>query len=68
VIHPIDPARCPLCDGDNACGVVAGRADCWCFTEPVPAEVIARVPPAAQGVACVCRACANLTKVGSRVY
>jgi hypothetical protein len=56
---PIDPARCPLCGEANACEIAAGRTTCWCFEAPVPAGVLARVPPAAQGVACVCRRCAK---------
>jgi hypothetical protein len=55
----IDPARCPLCCEPNACGLVEGRASCWCFSATIPADVLQRVPAAAQGVACVCSACAS---------
>jgi hypothetical protein len=55
----IDPARCPLCDQANHCGLAAGRATCWCFDAPVPADVLARVPLDARGVACVCQPCAT---------
>jgi hypothetical protein len=54
----IDPARCPLCGRDNACAMVAGRATCWCFARRIPAEVLARVPEEARGVACLCARCA----------
>lgn len=54
-----DPARCPLCGELNACQVAAGCSTCWCFDTPVPASVLARVPVAAQGVACVCKRCAT---------
>jgi hypothetical protein len=56
---PVDPATCPLCGGPNDCQIAAGRTTCWCFEAPVPADVLARVPLAAQGVACVCRPCAK---------
>lgn len=60
VIDPvIDPARCPLCTQPNACQIAAGSSTCWCFDATVPAAVLARVPAAAQGVACVCRGCAT---------
>jgi len=54
----VDPTRCPLCEGANGCQVAAGHTKCWCFETPVPPAVLARVPVEAQGVACVCRACA----------
>jgi hypothetical protein len=56
---PIDPARCPLCGEANQCQLAAGRPTCWCFETPVPAAVLARVPLAAQGIACVCKRCAT---------
>ncbi|MGD1066040.1 MAG: cysteine-rich CWC family protein [Vulcanimicrobiaceae bacterium] len=51
--------RCPLCDGDNACGAAAGEPTCWCFTERIPPDVLERIPPEARGRVCVCRACAT---------
>jgi hypothetical protein len=56
---PVDPARCPLCGEANQCQLAAGRTTCWCFEHKVPAPVLARVPLAAQGLACVCRRCAD---------
>ncbi len=57
--EPFDATRCPLCGEANACQIAAGRTKCWCFETPVPADVLARVPLAAQGVACVCKRCAS---------
>ena len=54
----VDPRRCPLCGNSNACGVAAGEKHCWCFRQPVPQEVLLRLPAEARGVACVCRTCA----------
>jgi hypothetical protein len=58
-VTSIDPAQCPLCAQPNDCALVAGHTKCWCFETPVPQPVLARVPTEAQGVACVCRRCAN---------
>ncbi|WP_437782112.1 cysteine-rich CWC family protein [Sorangium sp. So ce1097] len=55
----VDPSRCPLCGEANACGVAEGATSCWCFETSIPAKVLERVPQEAQGVACVCRACAT---------
>jgi hypothetical protein len=38
--------------------MAAGAGTCWCFATKVPTEVLARVPPEAQELACVCAACA----------
>ena len=51
--------RCPLCGEPNACAVAQGRAACWCFETEIPAEVLARIPERAQGVACICVRCAT---------
>ena len=56
---PIDPRACPLCGESNVCGMAAGAGTCWCFATKVPNEVLARVPPEAQDLACVCAACAS---------
>jgi len=55
-----DAGRCPLCGGPNECVLCTGRgfvASCWCAAETIPAELLAQVPPASQGQACVCRNC-----------
>jgi hypothetical protein len=53
----VDPGACPICQGDNACGLAAGRSHCWCFSAPLAPEVRQRVPAEAVDLACVCRAC-----------
>ncbi|UJR82703.1 cysteine-rich CWC family protein [Sandaracinus amylolyticus] len=53
----VDPTRCPLCGGDNECALLAGGGTCWCFSAKLAPEACERVPEAARGVACVCRAC-----------
>lgn len=54
----VDPSRCPLCGAKNDCGMVRGEPKCWCDSVTIPREAIDRMPMEAQGVACVCRACA----------
>jgi hypothetical protein len=54
---PIDPRCCPLCGNSNESGVAAGEKLCWCFCQPVPKEVLQRLPAEARGVACVYHAC-----------
>jgi hypothetical protein len=56
----VDAARCPLCQQPNACAAVASggaATDCWCMHVPFSAELLARVPAAAKGLACICPAC-----------
>jgi Cysteine-rich CWC len=66
--HPVAPlpaTGCPLCGGPNGCApAVSGSFDspCWCTTVRIPAEVLARVPVAQRGLACICRACASLSR------
>lgn len=50
---------CPLCGQQNECAIVAGRPAqaCWCMAARIPAEVLAAIPPAARGTACVCPGC-----------
>jgi hypothetical protein len=39
--------------------MAAGSADvCWCATVTIDAAALARIPPALQGVACLCARCA----------
>jgi hypothetical protein len=58
-----DPARCPLCAGDNQCAAETRRRTglpqppCWCTRATFPAALLARVPEAARGRACVCAGC-----------
>lgn len=55
----VDPSRCPLCGDENDCGMVKGKATCWCYSVTILPEVLDRVPVEARGIACVCRACAS---------
>lgn len=58
----VDPARCPLCGLPNACAIAAGATrceDCWCGAVRIAPATLAAIPPAAQGRACLCRACAT---------
>lgn len=68
-LTPVEPAkpfaepRCPLCGGPNGCTPAAtgsfGGEPCWCREVSFSAEVLARVPPALRGKACLCRRCAT---------
>ncbi|MEK9952678.1 MAG: cysteine-rich CWC family protein [Curvibacter sp.] len=61
----LDPCRCPLCGQPNACANEIARAtgqaqsSCWCTTVRFTPGLLARVPPAARGRACICAACAR---------
>lgn len=60
--QPLPASACPLCGGPNGCAPArAGsfEVECWCTNVTVSAEALARVPPAQQGKACLCRACAR---------
>lgn len=53
--------QCPLCGGPNACAPArCGRYDvaCWCTSARFPPELLARVPEAQRGLACICAGCA----------
>ncbi len=56
----VAPELCPLCGGPNTCQrctVAAYKGPCWCEGLPFPEELLARVPPEAQRLACICRNC-----------
>lgn len=61
----IDATRCPLCGQPNRCALEQERANgqtqapCWCTQPRFDAELLARLPAAARGAACICRACAE---------
>ncbi|MGS5089255.1 cysteine-rich CWC family protein [Hydrogenophaga sp. A37] len=58
-----DPTRCPLCGGDNRCAMEVQKATgepqppCWCVTETFSPDLLAHLPEAAQGQACICARC-----------
>ena len=67
---PLQATACPLCGGPNGCApAVSGTFDspCWCTTVRIPAEVLAHIPAAQRGLACVCRACAEGSGVDQNV-
>lgn len=56
---------CPLCGELNACalaGPAKSDAPCWCESASFSAALLAAVPVAAQGKACVCERCAALAR------
>lgn len=59
----VDPSRCPVCGQPNRCAMELARETgekqppCWCVTAVFTPELMARVPAAAQGQACICAAC-----------
>jgi hypothetical protein len=61
----IDPERCPLCGRPNRCANEIERASgvtqdpCWCTQVDFSADLLARVPPAAERMACICADCAR---------
>ncbi|GAB4398544.1 MAG: hypothetical protein OHK0048_10370 [Rhodoferax sp.] len=65
---PVSAQRCPLCGGPNDCAMALGQAgtdagkSCWCVQAHFSAELLARVPEAARGRACICPRCAAQAK------
>jgi hypothetical protein len=59
------PENCPLCGRSNGCAMERQRATgevqppCWCQQVDFSADLLARVPPAARRLACICEACAR---------
>ncbi len=33
--------KCPICNGENNCGVMDKKQPCWCMNISIPAEVLA---------------------------
>lgn len=62
--RPTNPEVCPLCGQGNQCAMELERATgqkqapCWCTQVDFSAALLARVPVADQGKACICAACA----------
>jgi len=61
----LDPARCPLCAGPNACAMERQRATgepqpaCWCTQATFAPDLLTRVPAEARDRTCICAACAG---------
>ncbi|MBA4255733.1 MAG: hypothetical protein C0445_07655 [Polaromonas sp.] len=63
---PPDPGCCPVCGQPNQCAMelarqtgAASTEPCWCTQVNFSAELLARVPAQAQGLACICARCAR---------
>ncbi len=65
-----DPQHCPLCGHANLCAMEAERltgvkqGPCWCTQVGFKRAVLAAIPAAARGKACICQACATQTDTG----
>ncbi|MDZ7921868.1 cysteine-rich CWC family protein [Rhodoferax sp.] len=65
---PTAPEVCPLCGQANQCAMELERATgqkqppCWCTQATFSAELLANVPAADRGKACICAACAAAAK------
>jgi Cysteine-rich CWC len=63
--QPLDPQHCPLCGKANQCAMELAKETgiaqppCWCTQVSFSPSLLASVPPASQGLACVCRVCAT---------
>jgi hypothetical protein len=60
-LRPAPQLACPSCGAPDGC--VPARcgsfeAACWCREASFGAELLARVPAAQRGLACICAACA----------
>ena len=57
-------ASCPLCGQPNRCAMERERETgvrqpaCWCTQGRFDADLLARVPPEARRLACICPDCA----------
>ena len=61
----VDAGACPLCRQPNRCSMEAARLSgrapepCWCTEIDFSTDLLARVPPEARRLACICEACAR---------
>ncbi|MDT7519221.1 cysteine-rich CWC family protein [Rhodoferax sp. TBRC 17660] len=61
----INPQVCPVCGKANQCAMELAKSTgqaqgpCWCTQVSFSAELLGRIPPQAQGLACVCADCAT---------
>jgi len=59
---PSPEPLCPLCGAANQCAPArcgSFAVACWCREARFSAEMLARVPAARRGIACVCARCAQ---------
>ena len=58
-------ATCPMCGQPNGCAMAGGRGaaqdceSCWCREVRIDEAVLAQLPDADRGRACLCRSCAT---------
>ena len=56
---------CPLCGKANQCAMVLEsqsgekQPPCWCTQAAFSADLLAKIPVASKGLACVCATCAQ---------
>ena len=61
----LDASKCPLCGKTNRCVMEIERktginpGPCWCVGLDFSADLLKKLPPEAQGKACICEACAR---------
>lgn len=70
-LSAVDPGLCPVCGQPNRCAMeqarlsgVAEAGPCWCTQVQFADSLLARVPSAAQGKACICAQCAAQAAAG----
>jgi len=67
-METLDASVCPLCGLANQCAMEIVKATgkplerCWCVDAVFTSELLAKVPQAVQGMACVCPVCAASPK------
>jgi hypothetical protein len=65
VVPSVQASLCPLCGQANRCALELERdtgvkqGPCWCTKVDFGAELLARVRPEAQRLACICETCAR---------
>jgi Cysteine-rich CWC len=65
MISLISKSKCPLCGKFNQCAMEITRetgvnpGPCWCAGLDFSADLLAKLPPEAQGQSCICEACAS---------
>jgi len=61
-VKPSNAPVCPLCGSANECAPAkSGSFDtpCWCTSVTIAPDVLAALPAAERGLACLCRRCAT---------
>jgi hypothetical protein len=59
---PIPAPDCPLCGGPNQCAAARSgsfETPCWCREASFSPDLLARLPEAQRGQACICQDCAS---------